>query len=89
MADRDLELLQFPTAYPIKVVCRRRAELRIEIDAIVRRPLVQVKHARCENKTRVSGAERRGAASRLHVLGTMWWKMPGSLIIAGHVMPTP
>ena len=37
MADRDLELLQFPTAYPIKVVCRRRAELRIEIDAIVRR----------------------------------------------------
>ena len=37
MADQDLELLQFPTAYPIKVVCRRRADLRIEIDAIVRR----------------------------------------------------
>jgi putative lipoic acid-binding regulatory protein len=34
---QDLELLQFPTAYPIKVVCRRRAGLRIEIDAIVRR----------------------------------------------------
>ncbi len=37
MREPDLELLQFPTAYPIKVVCRRRAGLRIEIDAIVRR----------------------------------------------------
>jgi putative lipoic acid-binding regulatory protein len=35
--EQELELLQFPTAYPIKVVCRRRADLRIEIDAIVRR----------------------------------------------------
>ena len=37
MGEQDLELLQFPTAYPIKVVCRRRTDLRIEIDAIVRR----------------------------------------------------
>ena len=37
MGEQDLELLQFPTPYPIKVVCRRRADLRIEIDAIVRR----------------------------------------------------
>ncbi len=37
MGEQDLELLQFPTAYPIKVVCRRRADVRIEIDAIVRR----------------------------------------------------
>ena len=36
MGEQDLELLRFPTAYPIKVVCRRRAGLRIAIDAIVR-----------------------------------------------------
>ena len=30
------ELLQFPTAYPIKVVGRRSATLRVTIDAIVR-----------------------------------------------------
>jgi putative lipoic acid-binding regulatory protein len=30
------ELLQFPVAYPIKVVARRREGLRASIDAIVR-----------------------------------------------------
>jgi putative lipoic acid-binding regulatory protein len=37
VSEQELELLQFPTAYPIKVVCRRRADLRIVIDEIVRR----------------------------------------------------
>jgi putative lipoic acid-binding regulatory protein len=37
VADQDLELLRFPTPYPIKVVCRRRADLRTVIDAVVRR----------------------------------------------------
>ena len=37
MGEQDLELLKFPTAYPIKVVCRRRTDLRVVIDAIVRR----------------------------------------------------
>jgi uncharacterized protein len=37
MSDRDLELLQFPTPYPIKVVCRQREGLRPMIDAIVHR----------------------------------------------------
>jgi hypothetical protein len=37
MSEPKGPLLTFPTDYPIKVVCRRRAALRIEIDAIVRR----------------------------------------------------
>lgn len=37
MSQRDLELLRFPTAYPIKVICRRAAQLRADIDDIVRR----------------------------------------------------
>jgi uncharacterized protein len=37
MSERKLELLQFPTPYPIKVVCRQREELRPIIDEIVRR----------------------------------------------------
>lgn len=37
MANKDLHLLTFPTLYPIKVVCRQQAALRLELDAIVRR----------------------------------------------------
>ena len=37
MSERNLELLQFPTPYPIKVVCRQRDNLRQTIDEIVRR----------------------------------------------------
>jgi putative lipoic acid-binding regulatory protein len=37
MANKELHLLTFPTAYPLKVVCRQQAGLRFELDAIVRR----------------------------------------------------
>ncbi len=37
MPDQNLELLQFPTPYPIKVVCRQRQDLRLLIDEMVRR----------------------------------------------------
>lgn len=37
MSGEHLELLKFPTPYPIKVVCRRRENLRLTIDALVRR----------------------------------------------------
>ena len=36
ISDDGKELLQFPTAYPIKVVGRRSENLRANIDAIVR-----------------------------------------------------
>lgn len=36
ISDDGKDLLQFPVAYPIKVVGRRSAELRANIDAIVR-----------------------------------------------------